>query len=165
MHVHGDHAGSLESRGLFSYVERVALAAKKKTPRMTRREVARALGVTLTRVRHLEQHGKLHPVADESGRFTFDRAEVSAYVRTRPARRQVDGEIASRVFRMISEGFPLRDIVIETCLSPDTVRKLHDEYRRPFVPVDESILEQMDKSAAELDKRIAAQQRRGGPRA
>jgi hypothetical protein len=118
---------------------------------MTRTEVARALGVTLTRVRALETSGKLSPVADTRGVHTFDRREVAAYVRTRPARRQLDGKIAAVVFRMIRDGFALNAIVIETEQSPETIRKLFAEYRRPFVPVTDALADHFDRSARELD--------------
>ncbi|MGH7434235.1 MAG: hypothetical protein ACRENE_01005 [Polyangiaceae bacterium] len=118
------------------------------------------LGVTLTRVRQLEASGKLRAMVDERGVHTFDPREVAAYARTRPARRQVDGQLAATVFRMIRDGYPLREIVIETSQSPETIRNLHAEYLRPLVPVRDELLEHFEKSGAELDERIAGQQGR-----
>jgi hypothetical protein len=137
--------------------------ARAQKGRWGRAQTARALGVSISRVRQLEREGKLLAHVDEQGVHTFEPRAIGALAKRRTSRRQVDGEIAARVFRMIADGFPLRDIVIETAQSPETVRKLHAEYSRPFggAPRDE-LLEHFDKSGAELDERIARQQGRMG---
>lgn len=121
--------------------------------------MARTLGVTLTRVRQIEKAGKLHPQPDADGVQTFSRQEVVAFVHSRPPRKKTDGAIAARAFQMFKDGFPFPEIVIETMQSPETVRRLFEEYRRPLVTGHDELLEHFDKTAKETDARIAEQQK------
>ena len=133
--------------------------AKKKKP-LTRAGVAKVLGISISRVRALEQAGQLKPEVTPDGVRIFKPKEILAFAKRRAPRRQVDGEIAAKVFRMFKDGYPFADIVIETMQSPETVRKLHVEYRKPLVDHADALLSEYDKRNGALDERIAKQQQR-----
>jgi hypothetical protein len=137
------------------------MGAPKKSAMWRRADVAKCLGIHVTRVRQLEAAGKLKASEiDANGVHLFDPRVIARMAKTRPARRVVDGELAATVFGMFANGYPLRLIVIETRQSPETIRKLHAEYLRPLVPARDELLELLDKTGPELDAKIAKQQGR-----
>ncbi len=106
-----------------------------RTPeRMTRKEAAERLGVSLSKVRTME--GKeLHPIR-ENGVNYFARAEVEALVRvgaapSRPKGVLAEGQLAARVFVLLDAGKNLRQIVTELEVPPDRVRALYREWSVP----------------------------------
>jgi DNA-binding transcriptional MerR regulator len=137
------------------------MARPLKNGQWRRARVARELGISIARVRALEAAGALKPTIDKDGAVLYDPRAVRAFAKKRPPRVLVQGELASKVFRMIKDGFPLRDIVIELKLPPETVRKLHDEYRRELVesPPDRELAD-FDRRNAETDQAIDKQRRR-----
>lgn len=100
---------------------------------LTRAEVARALGRSVSWVRKLE--GKqLHPVRDAGGVHRFDEGEVEALrmsrrSRTTPAK---DGEVEAELFTRFDHGEDLRAIVVATKLPSETIRKAYREYVTPL---------------------------------
>lgn len=120
--------------------------SEAKAPRfVTRSEAARILGLTRMGVRALE--GKhLHPQKDAKGVYFYSYDEVEAYARRRrriALRRRVQAsgvvpsqdtrtisrdELAAAVFKAFRDGKKPRDIVIDLEVSPETVRRLRDEY-------------------------------------
>jgi hypothetical protein len=126
-----------------------------------RARVARELGVSISRVRALETAGTLVPTIDKDGVRLYDPRSVKAYAKKRAPRLIAQGEDAARVFLMLDNGHPFKDIVIATRLPPETVRKLHDEYRRPLVePPPDRELEAFDRRNAETDEQIKKQRAR-----
>jgi hypothetical protein len=101
---------------------------------LTRSDVARRLGVTVTSVRWYERTGKLNPKKDPRGVRRFDEAEVEAFARERGIPMPGDPTTAmiARVFQMIADGKGLPDIVIATGLMPSRVRALYVEYITPI---------------------------------
>jgi DNA-binding transcriptional MerR regulator len=137
------------------------MAAPIKKGFWLRARVARELGVHITRVRQLEKAGRLKPAIDKDGVRLYDPRAVRAFVKQRPPRVLVQGELASKVFRMLDDGHSLKQIVIDLKLPPETVRKLHDEYRRPLVePPPDRELEAFDRRSAETDAVIEKQRAR-----
>jgi hypothetical protein len=110
--------------------------------RLTRMQVARLVGCSKTQVRNYERRGILRPSVDGKGVHWFLKAEVAALARKKESRadaraaradkRDRLGELAARVFFLFREGVELPEIVIETKRSPELIRRLYDEYRRPL---------------------------------
>lgn len=99
---------------------------------MTRGEVARALGVSRCRVQQWQADGRLHPRKNEDGVWLFDRYEVVELEKARArtiGRAGITGELAARAFRCFREGWTLAQVVEELEQTPETVRKLHAEWR------------------------------------
>ncbi len=102
--------------------------------RLTRKQVAERLGVSLSKVRTME--GKeLHPTRDNGVNY-FAVAEVDALARAgaAPVKKKgalTDGQLAARVFRLLDAGKNLRDIVIELEESPERIRALYREWSVP----------------------------------
>jgi hypothetical protein len=103
---------------------------------LTRTHVARMLRCALVTVRRMEQDGRLQPIVDPRGVRRFDRRQVEALCRERL--RQgfraggITGELAAEVFSHFRNQVPFADIVIKTHASPETIRVLWDEYKRPL---------------------------------
>jgi hypothetical protein len=102
--------------------------------RLTRREVAERLGISVSSVRRLEGVG-LHPVLDDDGVWRFDPAELERMPVQRKPRRggkrsrtSKEGDAAARVFAMFGQGRSLRDIVLSAKQPPDVVRRLYREW-------------------------------------
>jgi hypothetical protein len=104
----------------------------QRTDRLTRKQVADELHVSISKVRTME--GKaLHPIV-ENGVHYFARAEVDALLRRAPAKAKgalTDGQLAARVFRLLDAGKNLREIVTELEEPPDRIRDLYREWRVP----------------------------------
>ncbi len=102
-----------------------------KGPRITRKQVADRLRVSVATVRRLEGSA-LHPEKNEKGVWTFSAAEVARVAQSRSKKRRVkredEGDVAARVFELLEEGFDLNDIVIAVRQPPQTVRALYAEW-------------------------------------
>jgi hypothetical protein len=103
------------------------------TLRLTRKQVADRLGVSVFKVRSME--GKtLHPVREEGVHY-FAPDDVDAAVQTLGARRRhpqwSPGEVAARAFRAFGDGKDLHEIVEELRLPPEKLRALYREWREP----------------------------------
>jgi hypothetical protein len=161
-----------------------APAAQHGVEKLSRREVARALGVTKSAVRYLERTGQLHAIPDANGEATFVRADVIAYAAKRLRRasrnhRSGDGGlIAADIFARFAAAesvgrleLCLPEIVRATCAPPALVRALYAEYRTPLglrpapappaaVVVDAAAIARDELAAArearELEARILA---------
>jgi hypothetical protein len=104
--------------------------------RLDRREVAERLGTSTTSERRMEGV-LLHPQLDADGVWRFDSREVDEVAAQRPPRKlrrtkvgraSGDGAAAARVFRMLSHGRTLREIVVATGQSPAFVRQMYAEW-------------------------------------
>ena len=106
--------------------------SEQPSDRLTRKQVAERLGVSISKVRTME--GKeLHPIV-ENGVNYFTPAEVDALMRRAPAKPKTaptDGQLAARVFRLLDAGKNLRDIVTELEEPPDRIRALYREWSVP----------------------------------
>ncbi len=100
--------------------------------RLTRKQVADRLRVSISKVRTME--GKqLHPIVEEGVNY-FTVAEVDALLRRAPAKAKAamsDGQLAARVFRLLDAGKNLRDIVTELEEPPERVRAFYREWSVP----------------------------------
>ena len=111
---------------------------------LTRAQVARRLGISLSSVRRMEGE-RLHPVVGGDGVRRFDPAEVATLAAeliergAAPGKRRhgtsdtrsptvAPGELAARVFECLEERQSLAEIVVGLRVSPDVVRKLHHEW-------------------------------------
>jgi DNA-binding transcriptional MerR regulator len=135
--------------------------AKPPSSTMTRGQAAKKIGCSKTRVRQYEQDGRLHAVTiDDKGVHHYARDEVEAFARTRShaSADRVHGTVAAEVFQLFREGVELPEIVMKTQQAPLTIRKLYEEYRRPlgYQPPPKIDLAEYDRSAKELDEKIAA---------
>ena len=137
---------------------------------LTRGVVARMLRCTLGGVRYYERKGALKPKKDRDGVRRFDRAEVEALgrrLRRNGHRTNMGptGDLAAEVFRMFRDGQSLAEIVIKTQETPETIRMLWEEYKRPLdqpekptvVPED---LSDYAERAREIEGEIMARRRR-----
>ncbi len=127
---------------------------------LTRREVAKRLGVSVSTVRRMEGV-ELHPIQDHQGIWRFAEDEVRKAAKSRrPGRsryaRAQDGPIAARVFKAFAAGHTLREIVIEHEVHPAVVRDLYahwlvrledgEEERRDAATRREELREQRELS-------------------
>ena len=90
--------------------------------RLTRKQVADRLGVSVSKVRTME--GKsLNPIKIEGVHY-FERSDVDAAALSmgrKGAAHMTDGEVAAAVFKLIDNGKELREIVIELEQPPSIV--------------------------------------------
>jgi len=94
---------------------------------LTRTQVAKRLGTHVTSVRRLERARKLNPTKNEHGVWLFDSREVDQIALKRSLD-QASGEVASKVFKALHDGFGLREIVIAFALPPHVVRGLYADW-------------------------------------
>jgi hypothetical protein len=129
--------------------------------RLTRRQAAERLGISVSAVRRME--GKeLHPKL-VAGLWLFDSAEVTALQRVpKPGRRPrscSDGDISAELFQRFDRGQSLRRIVKDLHQPPDRVRALFREWSTPLgdelaswrasLPDDNSDLERWEATMRE----------------
>jgi hypothetical protein len=115
-----------------------------KADLLTRAQVAKRLGISLSSVRRMEDD-RLHPTVGADGVRRFDPAEVamvaSELIERTPAAGKrrggtsnsgppaiAPGELAARVFECLEERQSLAEIVVGLRVAPDVVRKLHHEW-------------------------------------
>jgi DNA-binding transcriptional MerR regulator len=138
---------------------------------LTRSVVARMLSCTLSGVRYYERKGALNPTVDRHGVRRFERAEVEALGRElhrtgHRTRMGTRGDIAAAVFRMFRDGQSFAEIVIKTEETPETIRALFEQYKRPLeeprLPPKASNDDLSDymKRAREIEDEILARRRR-----
>jgi hypothetical protein len=105
--------------------------------KLTRTEVARRLGVSLTTLRRME--GKtLHPETGPGGVRFFDQHEVEAVevtyrrVRSRQVTREQgpDGDEAAEVFELLDRGLHPIEVVKQLRIAPERVASLHGSWAR-----------------------------------
>lgn len=102
---------------------------------------AKRLGLSLFKLKRLADAGDLVAAKDFFGALRFDpvpvetlrrRLDAQGQVAARPSSpgrpRSATGKDHARVFRLFGEGRPLREIVIETELTTDTVVELRLQY-------------------------------------
>ena len=110
-----------------------ATAEPRRKGRLTRKQVADRLGVTVSKVRTME--GKaLNPIKIEGVHY-FDRGDVDAAALSmgrKGATHMTEGEVAAAVFKLIDSGKELREIVIELEQPPSVVRALYREWLDDF---------------------------------
>jgi hypothetical protein len=139
---------------------------------LTRMHVARMLRCSIANVRKLEKTGKLKPIIDRQGVRRFERTQVEIVCRERLREGfrtgGIDGELAAEVFSYFRNQMPFADIVIKTHASPEAIRMLWDEYKRPLgaPPASESAkamqddLDASDARSREIDDTIMARRAR-----
>jgi hypothetical protein len=101
---------------------------------MTRREVARFLGVSYATVRRL-QGTDLHPRRDYGGVYKFDFQEVQALRERRPGPPEPrecanDGDVAAESFKLFRDGVDQRDAVIALKRAPHEIEQLYIAWER-----------------------------------
>jgi hypothetical protein len=109
-----------------------AKTAGQVTGRLTRKQVAQRLGVSISKVRTMEG-SELHPTREDGVNY-FAPGEVEALARDAPAKPKIElahGQLAARVFRLLDAGKNLREIVTELEESPDRIRALYREWSVP----------------------------------
>jgi DNA-binding transcriptional MerR regulator len=132
--------------------------------------VAEMLQCTLSGVRYFERKRLLTPKVDPRGVHRFDRAQVEALGRAlrskgHRTRMGVTGDLAAQVFRMFRDGLSFAEIVIKTEETPETIRALWNEYKRPLSepledrsPTDD--LSDFARRAREIEDAIMARRQR-----
>lgn len=93
---------------------------------LTRSQVARQLGTTVTSVHRMRLRGELHPKRDAAGVWRYDPADVirAAAARGAPSR-YTAGQVAAQAFLMFDQGGELKDIVIALQVTPEEVFRLY----------------------------------------
>src|SRR5437868_5505797 len=99
--------------------------------KLTRAEVARRLGVSVTTLRRMEGT-KLHPMRRSDGVHMFDATEVEAavvtyrQVRSRSARTstEADGALAAQAFECFDQRVPVSDVVKRLQIAPERAAAL-----------------------------------------
>ena len=93
---------------------------------LTRAQVARQLGTTVTSVHRMRLRGELHPKRDAAGIWRYDPADVirAAAARGTP-NRYTAGQVAAQAFQMFDHGGELKDIVIALQVTPEEVFRLY----------------------------------------
>jgi hypothetical protein len=111
-------------------------AARSAVPpgRLTRSQVARRLGVSVTTLRRMEG-ADLHPETGPRGVRLFDATEVeAAFVKIRTSHRETvegaDGETAAQVFTLLDDGLNPVEVVKRTRIGPDLVEHLQTQWVR-----------------------------------
>jgi muconolactone delta-isomerase len=108
--------------------------ADESPQRLTRKGVADVLGVSIFKVRSMEDR-ELHPNKVD-GIHYFDAEEVAAVARRmapkhRRSGERTAGEIAALAFQAFDDGQDLHQIVTELRIPPEKVRALYREWREP----------------------------------
>ncbi len=113
-----------------------------KTAALTRDDVAKRLGVSVSTVRRLEGT-KLHPLIDDSGVRRFKASDVERYANELEAEQRTPrnaaravvhaaqlskGEIAGLVFERLEQRHSLAEIVIALRIPPEDVRDLYHSW-------------------------------------
>ena len=121
-------------------------ARPSSADKLTRRQVAARLGVSVSSVRRME-YRELHPEKGLRGTLFFRLSEVESLESRRPSvrparpttrersdRLELDrrGRIAARVFQMFANGWTLPRIVLATKQPPDVIRSLYHEWVTPL---------------------------------
>jgi hypothetical protein len=101
---------------------------------LTRSQVARRLGLSLSTVRRMEG-AQLNPIVGERGVRYFEETEIQAvFVRVRrtrvPEDERVDGTLAAAAFRLFRNGADVIAVVEELRESPEKVERLFDHWKR-----------------------------------
>jgi transcriptional regulator with XRE-family HTH domain len=116
--------------------EIVAPAAPARGPgrRLTRRQVAQRLGLSLSTVRRMEG-GELKPIIDERGVRYFEATEIQAvFVRVRrtrkPERERADGTLAAAAFELFQRGADVVAVVKELREAPEKIETLLGHWKR-----------------------------------
>lgn len=137
---------------------------------LTRREVARRLGISLSSVRQLEARKELHPMRRKIDavryKFVFRAREVEAVaeLHKRVSARALPDVRDQKVFLAFREGKTVVDVVIEMGLSSDVVAKLWKTYREGLSqgegaarlePTEAEVLEQIERDNKAQDAELA----------
>jgi len=90
-------------------------------------------GYSRARIQQLRREGRLKSVVDTKGIHLHALADVLALARRHHVKvERVQASIAVQVFELFQAGMKLPDIVIRTGQTPQTVRELWEEYKRPL---------------------------------
>jgi len=131
-------------------------AETRRRGRLTRKQVADRLGVSISKVRTME--GKsLHPMKIDGVHY-FERSEVDAAALNlgrKGAAHMTEGEVAAAVFKLIDNGKELREIVIELEQPPSVVRALYREWLDDFGEGEERLRQAELEAKQEREQRAA----------
>ena len=95
-------------------VETEMKSVRPKHRRVTRREAAKMIGVSLSYVRKLTAQKKLAFVADRNGTFVAEHAQIESFARERRTRRTTSSVVAAKVSAMLKAKRTFDEIVIAT---------------------------------------------------
>lgn len=121
---------------------------------LTTLEVARLLGVSITRVRHMEKAGKLNPTRDRKGVRHFERAEILQYAHARGQRLRCElagGPKAAEAFGLFDKEVRLADVVIKLQIVPELVRELHAQWKSFQGSTPRPVVRLGDAPASDVD--------------
>lgn len=101
---------------------------------LTRAQVARRLGMSLSSVRRMEGE-QLKPIVDARGVHHFEETEIQAvFVRVRRARaphdERADGTLAAAAFTLFRRGADVIAVVKELHETPEKIEQLFEEWKR-----------------------------------
>jgi hypothetical protein len=97
---------------------------------LTRLQVARQLGVSVTAIHRMRLRGDLRPKRDAAGVWRYDPAEVIRACAARHSARNLTlGQIAAQAFGLFDQGGELKDIVMALQVPPEEVRRLYREWQ------------------------------------
>jgi hypothetical protein len=111
---------------------------------VTREELARRLGISVTEIRRREARGQIKRAESSLKKALFKaslvvdlapfvgKGKMQAIAESKIDYRKMfryNAEEASKVFQMLKEQKPLEEIVIDLCLHPGTVRAITEEFR------------------------------------
>ncbi len=111
-----------------------AEAARGSGDFLTRRQVARRLGLSLSTVRRMEG-AQLHPIVNERGVRYFEATEIQAvFIRVRRSRKpeseNADGTLAAAAFTLFQSGADVVAVVKELRESPQSIEALFEHWKR-----------------------------------
>lgn len=110
-----------------------ATSARGSGGYLTRRQVARRLGLSLSTVRRMEG-GELTPIIDERGVRYFEATEIQAvFIRVRrrkPNSEHADGTLAAAAFRLFQSGADVVAVVKELREAPERIEALFAHWAR-----------------------------------
>jgi hypothetical protein len=139
----------------------------QKRARVTRREAAQILGISVSYVRKLCAQRKLTFEPDRFGTFQADREQIETFARERGTRVTTNGVLAARVFALFKVERAFADIVMETNEDPAKIQELRERYDAGFaygkqeakVAADERRQREHEKEMREMDAEIERRRR------
>jgi hypothetical protein len=124
--------------------------------KLTRAQAAERLGVSVSKVRSMEEKNLQPEVIDGVHYFSKDEVDAVACsmpTSTRRRSRLDSGQIAARVFRLIDNGKEVREIVEELEVSPQLVRELYREWKTDFLSGEEARMRAAQEATEERQTR------------
>ena len=108
-------------------MKRIFAAEPGAKRRLTRRDAAARLGLSVRQIRYLQQKGRLPGRRDSESVWTFAVEDVDALAET-SGQSQDAGELAAQVYERFRDGDSDVDVVIALRLHPDDVAALRARF-------------------------------------